>query len=238
MPDYTTYGTGYNLDGNGPYPNWVSSGLTLPNKFVLPFREPVYNQGQANNSPLYAVTSLKAQSEFQEHRTYYSFNSEIFYKSVKDIDGIPEEGSNLSSCVQVLTSYGYLADEEKYKLSAPLPFPILGAYKLASVVEIKDAIYSGRPVLIGMDIDAGFRKPKVEGVIPEPNNNPDTSHAFIVYGWDDEKDTGTSAGALYIKNSWGNEWANNGFAWMSYQNLIAYDFDAWCVDDAQDTLPQ
>lgn len=237
MADYATYGTGYVLDSGGPYPSWAVSGLALPDKFVLPFREPVYNQGQANNSPLYAVTSLKTQAEFVEHRTYYSFNKQIFYQSVKDIDGISSEGSDLDSCMQVLTSYGYLADEEKYKLSSPLPFPISDAYKLSNVDEIKDAVYSGRPVLIGMDIDEGFRKPKKEGVIPEPNNNPDATHAFIVYGWDDDKSTGDFTGALYIKNSWGKDWAAGGFAWLSYQNLVTYDFDAWCVDDAQDAIP-
>ena len=236
MADFTTYGTGYEFDSAGPYPSWTPTGATMPVKFVLPFREPVYNQGQANNSPVLAVASLKSQDEFDEHRAYYDFNVETFYASVKGIDGITNEGSDLDSCISLLTSYGYLADIGAYKLESPFPFPITAAYKLIDLSEIQDAVYSRRPVVLGIEMDDGFRG-SFSSVLPEPLGAPTDAHAFVVYGWDDDKVTEAGTGALYVKNSWGKSWGDNGFAWMPYTYVTTYLFDAWCVDDVVDILP-
>ena len=233
MPDFTNYGTGYELDPVGVYPSWVPSGATLPTKFVLPFRDPVYNQGQSNNSPVHAVASLKSQEEFKEHRAYYNFNVNTFYASVKGIDTITNEGSNLTSCVSVLTSYGYLADSEVHKLDNPYPFPIMASFKLVDLSEIQDAIKSGRPVMLGIEMDDGFRV-LTSSVIPEPLGVSTTAQAFVVYGWDDDKECEASTGALYVKNSWGKAWGTGGFSWLPYSYLTAYQFDAWCVTDATD----
>jgi hypothetical protein len=236
MPDFTTYGTGYEFDSGGPYPTWAPTGSALPNKFVLPFREPVYNQGQANVAPLHAVASLKKQDEFDEHRAYYTFNTEIFYQSVKAVDGITNPGSSLDACIQLLTSYGYLADAETYKLDNPLPFPIAASYKLIDLSEIQDALYSRRPVLLGIEMDDGFRG-TFSSVLPEPLGAATDAHAFVVYGWDDTRECESSTGALYIKNSWGKSWGDSGFAWLPYTYLTSYTFDAWCVDDSTDVIP-
>lgn len=218
---------------------WTLTGSVLPTKFVLPFRGEVFNQGQANNSPLLAVKSLKAQQEFKEHRTYYAFNDQTFYASVKAVDTIPQEGSTLEASVGVLTSYGYLADPEVFKLDDPFPFPVTASYKMANLSEIKDAVFSGRPTALGIEVDEGFRS-AFGSVIPEPSTDIPVvteGHAVVVYGWDDSRECGSSTGALYVKNSWGKDWGENGFAWLPYTHLSTYMFDAWCVDDTADVIP-
>lgn len=215
---------------------WVPTGATLPTNFVLPFREPVFNQGQAANAPLFAITAFKSQMEFEEHRTYYDFNESTYYQSVKAVDGIPEEGSTMEASVGVLTSYGYLADAEIFKLDDPFVFPVGTSYKMADVDEIKDALYTGRVVVLGIQMDDGFRDSFAD-VLPEPTGTATDAHAFVVYGWDDDKETDVGTGALYIKNSWGTSWGANGFAWMPYTYLSTYLFDAWCVDDVDDVIP-
>jgi len=216
---------------------WTPTGDYVPPKFVLPFREPIFNQGQASNAPLMAITAFKSQLEFVDHRKYFDFNSSIYYQSVKGIDNIASEGSTLEASVGVLTSYGYLANAGVFKLDDPFAFPVGQSYKMANVDEIKDALYTGRTVVLGIQMDDGFRGAFSE-VLPEPLGVATDAHAFVVYGWDDDKETEDElmTGALYVKNSWGREWGEGGFAWMPYTYLDSYLFDAWCVDDINDVI--
>jgi len=49
------------------------------------------------------------------------------------------------------------------------------------------------------------------------------NHAFLLCGWDDEKQTAGGTGAWVIKNSWSDEWAENGFIYVSYNDTKIMD---------------
>lgn len=50
------------------------------------------------------------------------------------------------------------------------------------------------------------------------------NHFVIILGWDDNKAHRKGNGAWLIKNSWGDEWGTNGFAWVPYDaNEIGYN---------------
>ncbi|MBI3556151.1 MAG: hypothetical protein HY074_07800 [Deltaproteobacteria bacterium] len=51
-------------------------------------------------------------------------------------------------------------------------------------------------------------------------------HAVSLVGYDDAK------GAWLIRNSWGAEWGDNGFAWMSYDDTSGIASDTWAYDIA------
>lgn len=78
--------------------------------------------------------------------------------------------------------------------------------------------------------EAKYYNPKGNGVSQEPKayynpNRVSTNHAVMIVGWDDEfsrENFGESKpegdGAWLCKNSYGTEWGNDGFFWISYED--------------------
>jgi C1A family cysteine protease len=55
---------------------------------------------------------------------------------------------------------------------------------------------------------------------------PEVDHVIQIIGWDDTK------GAWRIKNSWGTDWGENGFAWVAYDTSNIGAYSVW-VDAEQ-----
>ncbi|MET3126527.1 hypothetical protein ABID42_001629 [Arcicella rosea] len=87
------------------------------------------------------------------------------------------------------------------------------------ILSIKTALVeSQNAVLIGMWIPNSFFQAKEvwKAAPAETIKNAVGGHAMAVIGYDDTKN------AFLIVNSWGNKWANNGFVWASYKDLIEF----------------
>lgn len=94
--------------------------------------------------------------------------------------------------------------------------------------KVKKAIVEKHPVVIDMDCYMSFsldyKKDLWEGITRQDSLRG--GHALCVVGYDDNK----YGGAFEIMNSWGEEWGNKGFLWVTYADFcrtVKYAFDVY-----------
>lgn len=103
-----------------------------------------------------------------------------------------------------------------------------GSNKPPSIEKVKEALV--KHGALGASIFVSEDKPYLAGWFDEKLDHKRTNHAISVVGWDDAK------GAWLIKNSWGENWGDQGFGWVKYghQNINKF---VW-VDVAQSEAPE
>jgi hypothetical protein len=86
------------------------------------------------------------------------------------------------------------------------------------VTPVKKAIAENKPVIIGMNCPDSFFNAKD---VWRPSESPYGNyggHAMCVVGYDDNR----HGGAFEIQNSWGTDWGNDGYIWISYKDFVAF----------------
>lgn len=91
--------------------------------------------------------------------------------------------------------------------------------KMPSVEQLKSALVEHGPLAVPMWADNCFSVYK-SGVF-NGQNNSSINHVLMLVGWDDEK------GAWLVKNSWGKDWGEDGYAWIKYGSNNIGLFAAW-----------
>lgn len=120
-------------------------------------------------------------------------------------------------CYPEITEHHYsLAAENKMKNCYWL-FGMDDLPEKKKVMAIKQSLSEGIPVVIGMRIRDNFLDIKVDEVWNphDGDTNYAGGHALVVIGYDDDK----FGGSVEIINSWGKDWANNGFTWIKYEDI-------------------
>jgi hypothetical protein len=101
------------------------------------------------------------------------------------------------------------------------PHPIGNLHRRATspartLTNLATVVDDGHPVVLGLEISAEFYMPPVNASIRAAIDSPLVGrHAVVVVGH------GTEAGdqTFLIRNSWGKQWGEQGYAWISHHYL-------------------
>ncbi len=165
-------------------------------------------------------------------------------------------GAKISDGMKLLKTQGdCLANEFDHKVTSCNIMPDSRLKKKAQKYQIKDymtifhkratedqkifltkkALAEGRPVVIGMNMPESFFLAKkgtkfldVSAASPESKGG----HSMCVVGYNDYKK------AFEIMNSWGTNWADNGFIWVKYDDYAKYaKYGYAAIVDEEKTAP-
>ncbi len=96
--------------------------------------------------------------------------------------------------------------------------------ELPTVQILKEALIEHGPLVAPIFRDECLIK--YRGGIFNEENLQDINHVVLLIGWDDEKE------AWLVKNSYGEEWGEKGFAWIKYGSNNIGLFAAWIDSDS------
>ncbi|HEX4301166.1 MAG TPA: C1 family peptidase [Rhizomicrobium sp.] len=105
---------------------------------------------------------------------------------------------------------------------------------------VKAYLAGGFPVMFGFPAYTDFVTPlsdaQSKGLVafPGPQSTYKGGHAIVAAGYDDARMIGNDQGALLVRNSWGEDWGDAGYGWMSYRYVTeGYADDWWTMISAR-----
>ncbi len=215
---------------------------------------PAGNQGRQSSCVAWAVgyACKSFQEKYEENTNYWNggslnrdavFSPAFIYNQINNgVDG----GSLFTDALNVLSQQGAVkwsdmpynendystrpsnhikSKAKKYKID------FWRRVNFVDSKEVKAQLNAGFPVIIGAMIDRGFvnRGRNSSGqdfVWSFASGEQLGGHAMIVVGYDDNKS------AYKVLNSWGQNWGNNGYCWISYSFFPNTVREAYVMKDA------
>lgn len=247
----------------GNYPSFrVSSSNVrdLPSSYDLTMEGlPIGNQGSSASCVGWAVGYyFKTYQEGLEHGWDVSLKGRRFSPSWvynQACEG-EDQGTTFPEALDVLESKGIVDIEEfpfkdsdvetmpsRRQLQAAKPYRITDYAAIwmspggNDVTSVKSLLASGEPVLLGIPVYESFYNDG-DGWIDVPRAQEDCygGHALCAVGYDDG--AGGGRGGVKIVNSWGDSWGDEGSAYLSYEFVSDWVWEAWTMTDSASDLPE
>ena len=202
---------------------------------VLDYRKdltPIRDQGRSPMCVAYTLAAIKEYHERQELRINTNFSTKFIY----DMRVTRTDGMRSSEALSILQDFGccfevdYPLNKDNDRASMPANvinkaanYKISSRYYIRTIEGAKQALVDHGPLMFVLRCyngDANFWK----------GSGDREYHAVAIVGYDDSK------GHFILRNSWGDDWADNGYGYFPYSNWDQR-VEVWGLVDAPSTMP-
>lgn len=202
----------------------------LPPRFDLGFQPPIVNQGAEGAC---IGTALAGVLGFFELALGFGRlrSARDAYELAREEEPVAGEGAYIRAALKAAQKRGICEERTRpyvaHKPIAPgltaeverLCCKVKAYWRVpASVVEMKVAMRNNNaPLFVRVLVTDAFRNPIAGSLIVGPGREGG-GHGVPLVGWDDARR------AWRVRNSWGTNWGDGGYAWLSYDHFIP---EAW-----------
>ena len=204
------------------------SSMSIMYNYMLGITDPFQKYALAFD-PYFMYSSLK---------NSYDFECEEGLLMHKAMDFIMDRGIKRQSMVPYLSCNSeWTQDWWNYSKKYSLPFAIQNYYSTPSidnntVAQVKYRLTVTQPVMIGVSIDESINPLGLKGGTVGSNGlwsvelgDVIGGHAMTIIAYDDYK----FGGAFKVMNSWGREYGDNGFIWLTYKDFTKVVKEAYYI---------
>jgi C1A family cysteine protease len=217
---------------------------------LRPFMTPVENQRNSNSCTANAMAGAYEYLDNRINGEATDVSRLFIYYNARALDGRTrhDEGTYLSHCVKVVRKYGACSEETwPFTLRKIKAKPPKSAYQEAVRFRIEDAaavevdldtmrscLAEGYPFVFGLQLFESFNGAGGNGGLvsmPDPDNEKHNGgHAMLCVGYSDPDRV------FIIRNSWGEEWGDEGYCYVPYDYMADPNFnhDCWVIRQVRD----
>ncbi|HLY68281.1 MAG TPA: C1 family peptidase [Puia sp.] len=139
--------------------------------------------------------------------------------------------ANIPDCIKSINNTNNVA-AKNYTIKAYSSITnVFGRINKNEVIAIKKSITDNNPIIFSLTCYSSLFNVGKDGIwTMSANDTLVSDHAVCIVGYDDNK----LGGAFEVMNSWGTAWGNNGFFWLTYDQVMQYGSYALEMMDRED----
>lgn len=169
-------------------------------------------------------------------RLFVYYNSRLLDNSeLEDVGAYIRDGMKAVQKYGICTELLWPYDVKKFAVKPTdecyvdaLTRTITSYQSLTTIDEVLNALNNNKPVVIGITVYDSFNQvTKFDPIITSPKSTElDTGggHAMTIVGYSIPKKQ------LLVKNSFGKDWGDNGYAWLPFEYAESEGFEKWVFD--------
>lgn len=216
----------------------MTSGISVDLRSTLPA---IRDQGDRGTCTAFAVT---ANHEFCRSNSVLLSEEDLIWQCFIVNPSSLENGTNFPEALTILLNSGQVElnvwpytgttpDPDKY--APPTEVASTPRYKITEckpitpiIASIQNQLLEGTLVMLGMKVFSHWFHAgnMVIGMPPDPEEKPG-NHALLAVGF--SGDPTDENGYLIVRNSWGHEWGEGGYGYVSYAYLEKYLIAAYVM---------
>lgn len=205
---------------------------TLPESFHIDNIPPIKDQGAIGSCRSHSIireyeiqlnTKMKSTGRFDGSELFHYYMARKYVQKTFPKDS----GMSMRAGCQTALKFGVCPEDlypydvanmnkepDEFAKGIGDIFRIKRYERLLSIQAIKQSVFEGIPVGVGIYVDDSFYRYKSGYWAPTTKKY---GHAVTIVGW--------TAKGFYINNSWGTAWGRSGSFFMTYE-----DFEKWSFD--------